>query len=85
MNELLNTKPGERNTKLNIRAYGLGRLAARGWITVERVVQGLELACQFNLLTRDDGPEQVRATIASGLRAGMERPYPDDVFRKSEA
>ena len=85
MNELLNSRSGERNTKLNIRAYSLGRLAARGWITVERVVQGLELACEFNFLTRDDGPEQVRATIASGLKAGMERPYPDDIFRKSEA
>ena len=59
--------------------------AARGWIAVERVVQGLELACAFNLLTRDDGSDQVRAPIASGLRAGMERPYPDDIFRKSEA
>jgi hypothetical protein len=85
MNELLNAKPGERNTKLNIRAYSLGRLAARGWITVERVLQGLELVCEFNLLTRDDGPEQVRATIASGLRAGMDRPYPDDIFRKGQA
>jgi hypothetical protein len=85
MNELLSARPGERNTKLNIRAYSLGRLVARGWITVERVVRGLELACQYDLLTRDDGPERVRATIASGLRAGMERPYPDDIFRTAEA
>ena len=71
--------------RLIVRGCSLGRLAARGWITVERVVQGLELVCELNLLTRDDGPEQVRATIASGLRAGMERPYPEDIFRKSAA
>jgi hypothetical protein len=77
MNELLNARRGERNSKLNVRAYSLGRLAARGWITVEKVVQGLELACRHNQLTRDDGLEQTMATIASGLSAGMAKPYPD--------
>ena len=77
MNELLDARPGERNYKLNVRAYSLGRLAARGWITVEKIVHGLELACRHNLLTRDDGLEQTLRTIASGLSAGMAKPYPD--------
>ncbi len=85
MDELLNARRGERNGKLNARAYSLGRLVARGWITVVQVVNGLELACRHNLLTRDDGAEQVRDTIMSGLKAGMQRPYPDDIFRKAKA
>jgi hypothetical protein len=83
MNELLGMAPETgRNTMLNSRAFSLGRLAARGWITVKRIVEGLELACQFNRLTRDTGLQQVRATIASGLKAGMQLPYPDDMFRE---
>jgi hypothetical protein len=83
INELLNMPPESgRNAMLNIRAYGLGRLAVRGWITVKRIVEGLEFACEFNRLTRDTGLAEVRSTIASGLRAGMLRPYPDDMFRE---
>jgi Bifunctional DNA primase/polymerase, N-terminal len=83
MNELLDARPGERNYKLNVRAYSLGRLAARGWIAVEKIVHGLELVCRHNLLTRDDGLEQTMRTIASGLSAGMAKPYPD--IRETEA
>ena len=83
MNELLDARPGERNYKLNVRAYSLGRLAARGWITVEKIVHGLELTCRHNLLTRDDGLEQTLRTIASGLSAGMAKPYPD--IRETDA
>ena len=76
MVELANTRRGARNAKLNVLAYSLGRLAARGWITVDEITRKLTLCCD-NGLARDDGLRQVRATIFSGLSAGMRHPYPD--------
>jgi hypothetical protein len=32
---------------------------------------------QINKLVRDDGPDAVQKTLASGLEAGMEKPHPD--------
>ena len=77
MDELLNTRPGGRNAKLNVLAYSLGRLAVRGWITVYVITQRLTLCCEYNGLARDYGLRQVRATIFSGLSAGMMHPYGD--------
>jgi hypothetical protein len=77
MVELANARRGARNAKLNALAYSLGRLATRGWITVDDITRKLTLCCESNGLARDDGLRQVRATISSGLRAGITRPYPD--------
>ena len=43
----------------------------------DRVVRGLELGAWSCGLEIHDGLAQVRATIASGLTAGMPMPYPD--------
>jgi hypothetical protein len=65
-----------RNNLLNKLAYKLGGLAVNGWIDVAQVVRVLMLAAECVRLVREDGAEQCMATILSGLRAGMERPYP---------
>jgi hypothetical protein len=58
-------------------AFKLGRLIARGWIDPARVVRGLEAGARSCGLLIDDGAGQVRATIKSGLTAGMAVPYSD--------
>jgi hypothetical protein len=75
--ELQRTSPGHRNNKLNAIAYRLGHMVARGWIEQETVITNLFAACQSNRLAPDDGADEVRATIASGLNAGLVRPHPD--------
>jgi hypothetical protein len=75
--ELEQTSPGHRNNKLNAIAYHLGRMVARGWIEQETVTTNLLAACESNRLASDDGADCVRATIASGLNAGLIRPHPD--------
>jgi hypothetical protein len=73
--ELMNCAAGGRNVKLNALAFKMGRLVVRGWIDRGRVEQLLEWGADQCRLTADDGIASVRATMASGLRAGMERPY----------
>jgi hypothetical protein len=68
---------GKRNHKLNVLAYNVGPLVGRGWIGRQQVEDVLLLACQKNGLLADDGEEQCRKTLASGMRAGMQRPYQD--------
>jgi hypothetical protein len=68
---------GKRNHKLNVLAYNMGPLVGRGWIGRQQVEDVLLLACQKNGLLADDGEEQCRKTLASGMRAGMQRPYHD--------
>ena len=58
-------------------AYGLGRLIARGWIGREQVEGVLLWACRDCRLLADDGLERCLATLASGISAGMARPYHD--------
>lgn len=78
MNELMGAKLGDgRNNLLNALAYSMGRLVARGWVGLTRVIRALMHGCQYNGLLRDDGPEQCMATIMSGVRAGLKCPYPD--------
>jgi len=55
----------------------MGRQIARGWIARDRVEEFLLKACKANGLFKDDGDAQCRATIASGINAGMKRPYHD--------
>jgi hypothetical protein len=66
-----------RNNELNKLAFKMGGLVANGWIDGDRVVKVLMAAAQVVGLVREDGAEQCMATIMSGLRAGMERPYPE--------
>ena len=75
--ELGNCAEGSRNTKLNALAYKMGRLIVRGWLPRERVESYLLKACEACGVLADDGLAQCRATIASGINAGMTRPYHD--------
>src|SRR5262249_13725385 len=66
-----------RNQKLNAAAFGLGRMVARGWIDCAKVMDALKNAAASCGLGKDDGIGSVRATIASGIAAGLKQPYPD--------
>jgi hypothetical protein len=81
--ELYMCRGGRRNELLNVLAYKMGRLIVRGWIKRERVEEWLLRACgACGLLDDpDDGPAKCRATIASGIEAGMQRPYHDIRWR----
>lgn len=68
---------GTRNHTLNAEAYALGRLCARGWMSQSRVETALAMAARHCGLVANDGEASVRATIASGLSAGLTRPYHD--------
>jgi hypothetical protein len=65
---------GQRNTALFVAAAKLGALAAGGALPVAAVVAGLLAAADACGLICDDGERAVRTTIASGLRAGLQRP-----------
>jgi hypothetical protein len=64
-----------RNNLLNKLAFKLGGLAVNGWIDIAIVVRVLMLAAKSVGLVREDGADRCMATILSGLRAGMSRPY----------
>jgi hypothetical protein len=66
---------GRRNHLLNVLSYKMGRLIANGWIGREPVEDWLLECCEKNGLIADDGIGQCRLTLASGLNAGMARPY----------
>jgi hypothetical protein len=55
----------------------MGRLIVSGWIPSEWVEDYLPRACEANGLLADDGVRQCRATLGSGIYAGMQRPYHD--------
>jgi hypothetical protein len=68
------SEPG-RNIKLNVLSFNMGRLIARGWIKRDRVESYFLDCCKANGLLVDDGLAQCVLTIASGINAGMKRPY----------
>jgi hypothetical protein len=68
---------GSRNNDANAIAYRLGRMVARGWLDREEVFIAILQACKTNKLVTDDGIDVVRATIESGLNAGMGNPHKD--------
>jgi hypothetical protein len=72
--ELAAAKPGRRNALTNIIVYRMGRMVEPGWILEQTVVDAVFAADEANGLVRDDGADQVRATIASGLAAGKRKP-----------
>jgi hypothetical protein len=79
MAQELSTKPAEtgRNQALNLAAWKLGTMAARGWIDRGEVEYVLFQAATSCHLVKDTGARSVRATIASGLDAGISHPHPD--------
>jgi hypothetical protein len=66
-----------RNNAVNAGAFNLGRMVARRWIGASEVNVALFDAAARCGLVRDDGADAVRATIASGLGAGLEQPHRD--------
>ena len=74
--ELASAK-SDRNNTLNAVAYRLGRMVASGWIESGEVEAALTAACDANGLVKDDGPRSVRASLASGLTAGIASPHDD--------
>jgi hypothetical protein len=80
--ELRHCGEGRRDHLLNVLAYKMGRLIARGWITRERVESYLLKSCEACGLLTDDGLQQCRDTIDSGIRAGMKMPYHDIGVRR---
>jgi len=75
--KLTSAPPGNRNNATNGSAYSMGRLVARSWIEVETVEARLFDACRYNGLVNEDGETKVRATLRSGIKAGMGNPHPD--------
>jgi RecA-family ATPase len=70
---------GTRNTTLNNAALKLGHKVASGYLQAAEVEAALMEAAQRSGLAQEDGPEAVRATIRSGLTAGLQEPeHPHD-------
>jgi Protein of unknown function (DUF3987) len=65
---------GTRNDQLNKAAFALGQFVAGAGLNQGMVQTKLTEAAIDCGLADDDGMEQVEATIASGLGAGMEQP-----------
>ena len=82
--ELRKWPKGSRNFRFNKLGYKLGGLIARNWIGRERVESFLLKACKENGLLADDGEQQCRDTLASGINAGALRPYHDIGSERSE-
>jgi hypothetical protein len=66
-----------RNDRLFWAACRFGEIVAEGLLNTPLAEQVLTGAAHLNGLVRDDGLAQVRATIASGLRTGLEQPHPN--------
>jgi hypothetical protein len=64
-------QPGRRNELLNWGAYQFGWIVAEGLIASDVAELLLENATKLYGLWHDDGPGQCKATIKSGLRAGI--------------
>jgi Bifunctional DNA primase/polymerase, N-terminal len=85
MAELAGTSAGNRNEKLNAIAYRLGRMVARHWLD-RTAVEGALLGAMFaNGAVADDGLEAAKATLKSGIDAGMAEPHPDLADRDDTA
>ena len=69
-----NAGSGTRNSTLNNAALKLGSLVAAGALSESVVFAALEDAAAACGLAQDDGLKSVRATIASGFRAGFAKP-----------
>lgn len=65
---------GSRNTALNAASFRLGRQIAAGRIGRSEVERQLEAAAQACGLVKDDGWPSVRASLRSGIEAGLRQP-----------
>lgn len=63
---------GQRNSQLNISAMKIGQMVGAGWISEGEAVALLEEAASD--LSADDGIEQTRKTIRSGMVKGRSEP-----------
>ena len=75
--EVAKATSGERNDTLNKKAFRLGTMVARGWISSDEVFEALFAAAAACGLTADDGEEATRKTLNSGLDDGKKFPHPD--------
>jgi hypothetical protein len=73
-------QPGRRNELLNWGAYQFGQIVSEGLINPDIASLLLEGAAKSCGLWHDDGPQQCRATIKSGIGAGI-RDW-NDVMRR---
>ena len=72
MHKLETERPGNRNALLNWTAYIFGRILVEGHFRTRRDAETLlRSGAWINGLWQDDGAEQCKATIKSGLEAGM--------------
>src|SRR6516165_9045474 len=66
--------PGQRNETLNRAAFNLGQLVAGGFLSKDEMRDRLYSSAVACRLVDDDGIAAVRATIESGLTAGLKEP-----------
>jgi putative DNA primase/helicase len=71
--------PGTRNIVLNLASFNMGQMVGPGWIGRQEVESALEFAAIIAGLDRDPqcGLNGIRATIKSGIEAGMAQPRPE--------
>jgi Bifunctional DNA primase/polymerase, N-terminal len=67
-------KPGTRNSTLNNAAFNLGQIIAGDYLNEQEVRTRLFEAAEKCGLVADDGEQAARATIDSGLQAGLAQP-----------
>jgi hypothetical protein len=75
--EIARSASGERNNILNKKAFRLGTMVARGWISRAEVFEALFAAADACGLNNDDGQLSTRKTMESGLNGGEKVPHPD--------
>jgi hypothetical protein len=75
--EFAGTTAGTRNDTLYKKAFRLGTMVSRGWISRDEVLDALFAAAADCGLSEDDGESATRKTIQSGLDAGERMPHPD--------
>lgn len=68
----LTAPTGDRNNRLNIAAYKLGRRVGAGFLGENDVAEALYQACRG---WRGHTERELRATIRSGIRAGIAKPH----------
>jgi len=71
LRQVQRAKPGERNRLLHWASCRFGEMIVEGVIEPDAASLLLEGAAMVCGLWRDDGPAQCRATIKSGIAAGM--------------
>jgi hypothetical protein len=74
IDQLSRTGTGGRNQQLNRTAFRAGRMVAAGGLERTQVENALFEASILNGLVHDDGALAVRATIVSGIAAGIRAP-----------